>query len=364
MRANHALFFRHSSFFSYFVAWLNLDLGFETCFYNGLDSVAKTWLQFLFPLYVWLMVTAIIVASHYSTIASRLSGNNAVQVLATLFLLSYAKLLRIIITIFSATELTYSDNTTQLVWLYDGNVDYLKGKHIPLFMAGLVLLIFPTIPYTTVLFSIQWLLRWSSYKIFFWVRKLHPFFDAYSGPYKIKHRYWTGLLLLARVGLFLIFSVNTLGDPTINLLAVFTMSLCFLAYLSLIGGIYKQWLLNLLEVSFFVNLGILSGAVGLYQNDTNRVTKITNTSVIIAFTQFIVIILYHLFITFHKFRSGQLLVDYVKRKFQKHQEEELVGVELTQPLAVPAEPVVTQSVVAISDLSKEEEINEPLLIQY
>ena len=360
VRANHALFFKSNSFFSYFVAWLNLDIGFETCFYNGFDSIAKTWLQFLFPLYIWLMVTAIIVASHYSTIASRLSGNNAVQVLATLFLLSYAKLLRIIITIFSATELIYSDNTTQLVWLYDGNVDYLKGEHIPLFLAGLVLLIFLTVPYTTVLFSIQWLLRWSSYKIFFWVQKLHPFFDAYCGPYKIKHRYWTGLLLLVRVGLFLIFSVNTLGDPTINFLAISVVVLCLLAYLSLIGGTYKQWLLNVLEMSFILNLGILSGAVGLYQNDTKRVAQITKTSVIIAFALFVVIIFYHLIIAL-TFKRGQILIDYVKRKFHKDEEEDIIDTPLTQPTPpASASSAVTQSVVAFSSLSKDD-INEPLL---
>ena len=88
-----------------FIAWLNLDLGIETCFYNGLGAYAKTWLQFVFPLYIWLMVITIIVASHYSTTVSRLTPNNALQVLATLFLLSYAKILRVVITVFSSTIL-------------------------------------------------------------------------------------------------------------------------------------------------------------------------------------------------------------------------------------------------------------------
>ena len=74
-------------------------LGIETCFYNGLDAYVKTWLQFVFTLYIWFLVITIIVLSNYYTLAARLSGN-AVQVLATLFLLSYAKLLRIIITVF------------------------------------------------------------------------------------------------------------------------------------------------------------------------------------------------------------------------------------------------------------------------
>ena len=97
VRARHSMFFApetSSSFLSKFIAWLNLDLGVEICFYNGLDAYAKTWLQFLFPIYIWLLV---LISSHYSTRVSRLSGNNAVQVLATLFLLSYTKVLRIII---------------------------------------------------------------------------------------------------------------------------------------------------------------------------------------------------------------------------------------------------------------------------
>ena len=46
----------HTSFFlRVFIAWLNLDLGIETCFYDGMDAYAQTWLQFAFPLYVWII---------------------------------------------------------------------------------------------------------------------------------------------------------------------------------------------------------------------------------------------------------------------------------------------------------------------
>uniref|UniRef100_A0A1X7U3W7 Uncharacterized protein n=1 Tax=Amphimedon queenslandica TaxID=400682 RepID=A0A1X7U3W7_AMPQE len=33
------------------ISWINLDFGFEICFYNGINSYAKQWLQFAFPLY-------------------------------------------------------------------------------------------------------------------------------------------------------------------------------------------------------------------------------------------------------------------------------------------------------------------------
>ena len=72
----------------------------------------------------------IIVSSHYSTTAAKLSGRNAVQVLATLFLLLYAKLLCITITAFSFTIPEYPDGSVKRIRLYDGNVEYLKGKRI------------------------------------------------------------------------------------------------------------------------------------------------------------------------------------------------------------------------------------------
>ena len=64
----------------------------------------------------------------------------AVSVLATLFLLSYAKLQQTVITAFSFTYLQnyYGDGRSLAIWLYDGNVPFLQGKHIGLFLMALV----------------------------------------------------------------------------------------------------------------------------------------------------------------------------------------------------------------------------------
>ena len=40
------------SFLSLFISWVNLDLGIETCFSDGMDAYAKAWLQFVFPVYI------------------------------------------------------------------------------------------------------------------------------------------------------------------------------------------------------------------------------------------------------------------------------------------------------------------------
>ena len=360
VKATHAFFFPHlasDSIFSIFIAWLNLDLGIETCLYDGLDACAKTWLQFLFPLYIWFIVIAIIVIAHHSTKASKLVGTNPVQVLATLFLLSYAKMLRTIITIFSSTTLTYPDGYVRRVWLYDGNVEFLKGKHIPLFLVALLFLIFVSFPFTVTLMCIQWLQKISHVKIFAWVTKLQPLFDAYTGPYHLKHRYWTGLLLLARVYLSLVFSLNTPGDPVVNLLAIVACMFSFFAYLSIIGGVYKQRWINFIETAFIMNLGLLSTA-GLYKVAANiAITPITYTSTGITFALFVAILSYHLTAKVSQTKCGQQLMASVNKMYHCFREKRL-EFGCTQKNTVTASYSSNDKKVTYTEV----ELTEPLLV--
>ena len=78
-----------SSILSVFIAWINLDLGIEVCFAKNLNTFSQTWLQFVFPVYIWCIIGLLIIVCRYSTTVSRLTGSNTVSVLATLFLLSY-----------------------------------------------------------------------------------------------------------------------------------------------------------------------------------------------------------------------------------------------------------------------------------
>ena len=47
--------------------------------------------------------------------------------------------------------------------------------------------------------------------------KLKPLLDAYQGPYKDTFRYWTGMMLVVRIGLFTVLASNILGDVRVNL---------------------------------------------------------------------------------------------------------------------------------------------------
>ena len=121
IKANQYLYYDQSSTnpMTLFIAWLNLDLGIETCFINGLTAYGRTWLQFVFPLYVWSIASLIIVVAKYSNRMAKMMGNNGVPVLATLFLLSYAKLFNTILTALSYTTL-YTTEGQELVWSVQG----------------------------------------------------------------------------------------------------------------------------------------------------------------------------------------------------------------------------------------------------
>ena len=84
--------------------------------------------------------------------------------------------------------------------------------------------------------------------------------DSYTAPYQDKQRYWTGMLLLFRGGLFLAFAVNTPSWRYKHLLCITIASLT-IAWNQ--GSVYKRWYLDVLEAAVVymfvgVNLGIFT----------------------------------------------------------------------------------------------------------
>ena len=293
VKINEAIFFPpgDNSFLKVFISWVNLDLGIETCFYNGMDSYVKTWFQFIFPLYVWLILIVIIAGARKSITLARLCGNHAVPVLATLFLFSFTKLLRVIITALSFTTLAYP-NGRRVLWLYDGNVEFGKQKYIALLLFA-TLFLFALIPYTVLLTTVQVLRRWSDKKCFWWVSKYMPIFDAYLGPYKHKYGYWTGLLLVVRVVLVLVFVFNIFGDPAVNILVIILVVFLLVVLNLGQGGVYKNNYLTALEISFMLNLGVLTAVTGYVRQTNGNQKAAVYTSTSIALGTFAVILIYH-----------------------------------------------------------------------
>ena len=294
IKANEAVFFPpgDTNILTVFISWINLDLGIETCFIDGLNGYWKTWLQFVFPLYIWGITATVIIASHYSSTAAKTFGNNSVPVLATLFLLSYTKLLCTIITTFTFTFLNYPDGSRKAVWSYDGNVSYFSVSHSLLFPAAIAFLLFLWLPYTGILLLKQFLQKYTNHKWLHWITKMKPFFDAHFGPFKDKRGYWFGIMLLVRVKLFLVHAI-TQTNPNIGLLVTAIVGVLVLLRSTVIGNVYKKHYLSILEMSFILNLTLLSLTTMYIRTNGGNQAALVYTAVGTAFVQFVAIVLYH-----------------------------------------------------------------------
>ena len=240
-----------------FVAWTNLELGIETCFFNGLSWYWKTWLRFVFPLYVWSISGLIIIAAKYSTRISQLMGSNPVSVLATLFLLSYVNLLQTCVTIMS-NSIVYYPHSQVKVWYLDGNIEYLGPRHLPLFVVAVMVLVLLCIPYTLTLLCGQWLYKCRNRFVSRMMFRIKPVMDAYYGPLKDKHRYWVGLLLISRAAIHVVLALIPDPNPAVILLAAVILSISLIQMNGYVMGFYRKWYVTAFEVTLLSNLAIYS----------------------------------------------------------------------------------------------------------
>ena len=282
------------TFLHIFIAWLNLDFGIETCFFVGLDAYWKTWLQFLFPFYIWAIAGVIIIACRYSSRLTKLIGSRAVPVLAILFLLSYMKLLRTVIDATSVAVIAwYPQNTSYAVWYLDGNLRYCQRPHIYLFIAAMATLVFLWLPYTLLLLFIQPLRRVSHLRPLKWINKLAPVYDAYFSPLKDKHQYWFGAMLLVRGVLLVLLTVTSVDNPELNVFALFLFIAFLFSFIS-IENVYKRVDMRILESSTLLNLIVLSAGTMYNWNSTESKSKLLMVSIGITFAQFCVIVVWSL----------------------------------------------------------------------
>lgn len=258
--------------FSVFISWLNLDFGIETCFYNGYDNYAKAWFQYLFPLYLFLLMGAAVFLVQRSKILSHILPRNTTSVFSTLMLITFTKVLRTSILALPYSEILASDNKVHLGWYSDANESYLGAKIVPLVVFALLVLLFLILPYTVIMVAYPFLQKSSAregttadkllnifkQQLF----KVKPFLDAYDAPFKENCRYWTGMLLVLRVVVYFAV-VATYGVNSSNLyhpLVVITIAIVLLGMV-LTMKVYTKKSNRLYECFFLINLALLEFVV-------------------------------------------------------------------------------------------------------
>ena len=351
-----------------FKAWVNLDFGIETCFFDGYDIYISTWMQFLFPLYIWLLILAIVLASKYSRRISKLTTSNTVPVLATLMLLSYTKLLTTLIGAVSFTDLQFLENAPHSrVWLLDGNILYLKGKHLPLFLISILWVIGYILPFTLLVLLGPILQAKSHYKYLHWVNKLKPFFDAFYGPYTSTYRYWPGLLLVARLILLNVDAFSSLGDSPYKLASTSVIVAFLFAFWIILARkhgvlLYQHWCPNYLELFFHFNLLFFTTASMYFRCTKTEVMHQQILAVVMVGSSFATvcgILIYQTLLVLYKFKAITNLVQSIPTKEKATNEVNQLSYNPKQDGENNAQPSPpTQSMLEMSTVN---ELREPLL---
>ena len=377
--------FLSPNFASVFISWLNLEIGFDICIYEGMNAIIKALIQLVFPFYIICLVVIVIVASECSSKFAKIIGKgNPVAVLATMILLSYTRFLN---AIFGSVYLAYyrpayGSRNVDLSILDRGVADLKQeSESFKIYSSFLIviciLMLVIVILFTALVTFWQWLVRYQDKVICKWVKhqKLRHFFEPYHAPYTAKHRYWTGLLLLVRMVLSLISSISfSFDDPQIpvELMSTTVVIGCLLLLKGVITNrIYKNWPLDILETAIYFNLLAFS-ALTWY----NVSSQASENQIAVAYTSVMIIFILLLgVIIFHVLRYTRLYkCSFVEKAFkwmssnllEKRKQpaaapndnpEELDGYQLERPDDQEL-PAVTYSVIEIRQPPQDQEVKE------
>jgi len=153
-------------------------------------------------------------------------------------------------------------------------------------------------------------------------------------PFKDRHRYWVGAMLLIRVTLRLLltFAANPTSAPRVNLLAIASTSLIILMYGASARNVYKKWYLTLLENSFVFNLGTLAVGTFFINLGGGNQAALVYTSVGVALSQFVGIATIYVYTSLKGIRISKVLREKIATRQQDevHNEHEDVGYELLE----------------------------------
>ena len=292
---------------------LNLELGFSVCLYNGLTALIKTALQFIFPVYLWLIVLMLVIISKHSSYVANLTIHSSIQVMATLFYLSFAKLLLTVIDIFIPVNVQ-TPHGEFTVWYVDGNISYWRNSgHVALFITAIItsiLYLLPFLLWTTCGSLLARRLRW--------IKKRRNLIDAYQGQYRDGWGWWFGARLWLLVCSYISYALLRGNNPSLLLL----LHLVFLAPFTFIQVYYKpyrgKWV-NIFESVMLIDLLLLEFITlyGQLKGDVSITEPYISVLMLLVLLILISLMGWHFMRYMTRYKSGRKIRDCLKKKKEK-----------------------------------------------
>jgi len=278
------------------ISMVNLDPPVGTCLYSGMTTLIKNLLEFLFPLYLWLLTGALVLLIKKFPSVSRIIHSPS-QLLATLIYLSYSKLLQAISFIVTPVKVSVIQDSTDIIttyegWYYDANIRYTEPLHLILVVVSVLIFFILFLPFTVILTFPNYFLGYR------YVLRFKPIIDSYTAPYKDRWGFWLGVHLVLLI-LFYIFSmIQEIGRR--ELMLIILLFLVALTAVQLYFKPYKSRWINFLDTLFLINLQISACILLLIVKEENGFTvsdryfeKATYFFLTLAVLEMIMILAYH-----------------------------------------------------------------------
>lgn len=204
------------------------DFMIERCFYIGMDEFAKNLFSYAFPLYLLLLVGVAMSLPRWRKInmhrINRLIGPRITPVLATVILISYAKLaVSVIESLLPARLFDAESGDYTYVWLFDGSVEYFGCvQHIILGTIALLVFLCFLLPVTIIaIFG-------DLFRRFFRGPWYMNFLDTLHGAFRFRFGFWIGIRML--IGVVVMTLKVSLLEPSTIYMATATVAIAALLF--------------------------------------------------------------------------------------------------------------------------------------
>ena len=240
--------------------WLSLRWGIPVCFYQGLDPLAQAGLEFVFPIYMGLLLIITALVARYCPIPQRYrNAINLPKMFATMLFLTFGAVLGSSIRILSFVVVYTASRSWSVRWRGDPNILYFQDvRHIILAVMSIAAIAY-LIGTTTLLIIPEKFCRltWCKRQ----QRRWKPISDVFQAPFRKPYfcRTWEGWRLLFRV---LVICVGFF-PISVHLWVLLLILLIFLYIQSVLHpyeGQIRNWLdsyfILILLVTFFFYVGL------------------------------------------------------------------------------------------------------------
>ena len=301
-------------FTSLFISWLNLNLGFPLCFYDGMTELQKSGLTLLFPIYLLFIIGLLVILSRFSTAVSNHLSKSSVQVLVTIVHLSFTQLLQAVLAVFGSAEVFIENEnsfTKEVVWYCNGATVYASTKHRWLMIITSVVVGLILIPYMAIILFGKQLMKFDKLREY-----IRPFFEAIYAPYKDNMWYW---FALNQVYVVLAYVFTTMGALNYSISSVFFIPLYFIFNQVFFTSQacfspFKNKILNGLNFFLVVNLiTVYYTATSYYHQYPKAVVTFVSISVCPSILIFSLIVTFHILQVTNKLNTLFQLFETFKR---------------------------------------------------